>query len=475
MGGGNTKQKSQDATGLNLRNDEAQMLKRCLYSLPFPPGTINAGIVSAAAKNTERVEYHEPVKILTKGDRAMGIYILVKGHAKVLLSSEDTVANLYAGSFFGEISTLFYVPVTATVQTTGQAQFLLLKEELLRKAIGEVVSTDLMDYYVKQRYFDTSGKLDQGELMHRIAVDNVRKIPLFSQWQSPALDALVKQCKEDCGIPYPVMLIPDRTMLLMEEDKSEEVVVVTRGQVEIRREKELIAAIPAGKWPVWVGEEGLFSNIDNLCAVQASGVCQAFRLKKATVQKITNMFKEQEGEDFEKRSKDWQMRLSYHDSLPDRFKVELHFPVILSSLRGLPMFRPATMGYLYDLAMHSRAKAYADMDVIVDGNGKPAKIRKALQASQARQQKAFQPPPTPLGENDVFLLPLKGQIAVAGVENFLFKEKSILFLPEAQLKEIQLVARGETLVMTIEGSIIYSMANSGIHQDVVLNFPPPVL
>lgn len=68
MGGGTSKTKPQgEPTGLNLSKDERRFLQRCLYSLPFPPGTINAEMVAAASKMIERLEYHDPVKILTKG------------------------------------------------------------------------------------------------------------------------------------------------------------------------------------------------------------------------------------------------------------------------------------------------------------------------------------------------------------------------------------------------------------------------
>eukprot|EP00057_Strongylocentrotus_purpuratus_P029634 XP_011684108.1 PREDICTED: uncharacterized protein LOC100888053 [Strongylocentrotus purpuratus] len=329
MGGGTSKTKPQEgATGLNLTKDERRFLQRCLYSLPFPPGTINAEMVAAASKMIERLEYHDPVKILTKGGRAKGIYILVKGQVKVISASDEPVAILSPGDFFGEISTLFYVPVTATAQSSAKAQFLLLKDENLRKAIGEVVSTDLMDYYVRQRYFDTSGKLDQAELMSRICLNTLEKIPLFSKWKGDACSSLVKQCKEDIGIQYPVLLIPDRTMLVMEEDKSEEVVIVTRGKVEITREKESIAVIDVDRWPFWIGEEGLFTSIDNTCAARAIGPCQAIRIKKSTIQNITNKFKVEAGYDFEKRAKVWESRLGYQRQLSDRMKAEVLLPCI---------------------------------------------------------------------------------------------------------------------------------------------------
>ena len=52
--------------------------------------------------------------------RAKGIYILVKGQVKVISASDEPVAILSPGDFFGEISTLFYVPVTATAQSSAK-------------------------------------------------------------------------------------------------------------------------------------------------------------------------------------------------------------------------------------------------------------------------------------------------------------------------------------------------------------------
>ncbi|XP_054753460.2 uncharacterized protein LOC129259183 [Lytechinus pictus] len=491
MGGGTSKNKTQgDQSGLNLKKDERRFLQRCLYSLPFPPGTINAEMVAAAARMVERLEYHDPINILTKGGRAKGIYILVKGQVKVLSVSNEPVAILSPGNFFGEISTLFYVPVTATAQSSAQAQFLLLKEENLRKATGEVVSTDLMDYYVRQRYFDTSGKLDQAQLMNRICLTTLERIPLFGKWKGDSCSSLVKQCKDDIGIQYPVLLIPDMTMMVMEEDKSEEIVIVTRGKVEVRREKESITVIDVERWPFWIGEEGLFANIDNACSVRAVGPCQAIRIKKSTVQNITNKFKVEAGNDFEKRAKVWETRTNQHNRLSDRMKAEILLPVLINTLSRSEMFSRASLVFVYNLAMFFSAEAYDDKGVIINGSGNPAKMKKVLQAKKAEQinkqnqknaiqgssaYKSIQGTTASnfISENDVFLMPLKGEMFIPGVDNYTFEEKSIIYLPEAQLKEIKLTARGDTLVLTIEGSRLLSLCNS--YPDIQVNIPRPVL
>ncbi|XP_072178926.1 uncharacterized protein [Diadema setosum] len=488
MGGGGSKQKSQGAVGHSLRRDEYYMLQHCLYSLPFPPGTINAEVVAAASKITERIEYKDPITLLSKGERAKGIYILVKGHLSVLSSSRDLVAELGPGSFVGEVSTLFYQPVTATVQSTTPSQLLLLKEGTLRRAIGEVVSTDLMDYFVRRRYFDTSGMLDQGDLLHRIALDTLSKLPLFSKWNTSALTSLVKQCKEDAGIPHPVLLIPNNSVLATEGEKTEEVVIVTRGKVEVRLEKEVIATLDPERWPVWIGEEGLFVNADNLCAVCASGTCQAVRLQKSTTQSITNKYKAEAGLAFEKLAKVWQKRLSQQEQFPDRMKAELLLPVLLNTLSQVEMFSEASLLYLYDMAVLARANLHADNDVIVDGSGNVAKVKRALQAretkaSQRKKQPVSQEPAlrriqgeeaaSVLAETDIFLLPLRGEIAVGGVDNFIFPERSLIYLPEAQLKEVRLVAKGATLVLTIEGRRLLNLCN--VYSDVHLNVPRPLL
>lgn len=50
------------------------------------------------------------------GARSKGIYIIIEGEAQVLSSHGDIIANLLPGDFFGELSTLFFIPCTASVQ-----------------------------------------------------------------------------------------------------------------------------------------------------------------------------------------------------------------------------------------------------------------------------------------------------------------------------------------------------------------------
>ncbi|XP_011684104.1 uncharacterized protein LOC105447575 isoform X1 [Strongylocentrotus purpuratus] len=152
------------------------------------------------------------------------------------------------------------------------------------------------------------------------------------------------------------------------------------------------------------------------------------------------------------------------------------------------MFSRASLVFVYNVAMFFRAKAYEDKAVIMDGPENPTKLKKALQARKADQankgsqknavqgssaSKAIQGATASnfISENDVFLMPLKGEMAVVGIDNFTFAEKSIIYLPEAE--KIKLTAKGDTLVLTIEGSRLLSLCNS--YPDIQINVPRPVL
>ena len=68
--------------------------------------------------------------VLTEGREAAGFFIIVSGTARVwrrtLHGERETLADLGPGDFFGEISLLFEVPVTATVEARDQLNYYAL-------------------------------------------------------------------------------------------------------------------------------------------------------------------------------------------------------------------------------------------------------------------------------------------------------------------------------------------------------------
>lgn len=58
---------------------------------------------------------------------------------------------------------------------------LLIKMEKLRKALGEekVVSVGLEEYFVRRKYFDTSGAVPQAENLRKIAKLDMKKVVFY--------------------------------------------------------------------------------------------------------------------------------------------------------------------------------------------------------------------------------------------------------------------------------------------------------
>ena len=86
---------------------------------------------------TEEYEYPEGAVMTAEGDPGEAFFVLLEGQAAVIRRGK-TVAQLWPGDFFGEISLLDGGPRTATVKAVTPVRSLLL----LGKEFRALVATD---------------------------------------------------------------------------------------------------------------------------------------------------------------------------------------------------------------------------------------------------------------------------------------------------------------------------------------------
>ncbi|XP_071801305.1 uncharacterized protein [Asterias amurensis] len=447
----------------NLPDQVLELLRRSLMSLPFQVGLIDEQILNIAAQNVERIELVEPEVILTKGEVAKGIYILIDGEAQVVSSSGSIIANLSDGELFGELSTLYDLPCTATVKTTQKVIMLVLKIDALKMALKDrMVPTSLMDYYVKKRYLDTSGAVSQSELMQRIVEAVLKEVPLFKHWEDAAVQSLIKSIQQDGPI---VTLAPSDSVIAMAGDPVDEIVIIIKGRVEVFQEKELLSTLDSTKWPVWHGEEGLFTGRQSSASVKTLSACQLVIIKNAHVVETVKQYKQETTADFTKKMEKWKQRAARSDPA-----IEAHYPVevLIQKLSKTRFLSDVPLDGLYSIAINSKTIAHQVGSTVI-GDG-ASQLKSKMMRSEGR--KPTDPPsaitpdvppgtaiqaldiPQVFWADDVLILMLKGEAILNGNEEWTCEEGDVLWVPQKVRPNSKLEAKHNSVILQFTGSAL---------------------
>jgi len=86
------------------------------------------------ADKAKRIEFKQGEPIVQKGKRTQGVFLLLKGSARVQLASRfrDTVPAITAGEVCGEISFIDDLPATATVLALEPVEVFYLERSVLQ-------------------------------------------------------------------------------------------------------------------------------------------------------------------------------------------------------------------------------------------------------------------------------------------------------------------------------------------------------
>ncbi|KAJ8027217.1 Jerky protein-like-like [Holothuria leucospilota] len=400
------------------------MLRQCLYQLPFPPDAITEDVVQRMAMAVEKVEVIESQFVLLKGNRAKGIYIVTNGEAQVLSSQGDTIANLLPGDFFGELSTLFYIPCTATVQALEGTSLLLIKMEKLRKALGEekVVSVGLEEYFVRRKYFDTSGAVPQAENLLKIAKLDMKK------WGESAVKYILELVSPNSEVG-PVTLIPPNTFICHEGEKVDEITIITKGLVASMQEKKMVSELDANYWPLWFGEREHFTDRRPTITVRTITACQAVVIKFSEIAMAKNQYKDDVSTSLRYWNDKWRKKTSQLEKvgLSARNSAKVEIQVLIRRLHESGIVSNAPVALYHQLAMASLPKHCQDGAIIYDPKpiggttGRPKGRKKKSRINDSVWSMTLEDAEQLIEDDDKLFLVLQGSIGVVGVNTTSFR------------------------------------------------------
>nr|XP_006825238.1 PREDICTED: uncharacterized protein LOC102801930 [Saccoglossus kowalevskii] len=300
------------------------------------------------ARHVERLDIKKQTDILNKGDKALGIFIVVRGEAEVVSQNgKDVIATISEGDYFGEISVLFKVPCTARVRVPQKAILLflpvekankvlhrvqielqeyyklrkymhldadtrvdqtILQTEIAKEALKQVrkaillflpvekankvlhrVQIELQEYYKLRKYMhlDADTRVDQTILQTEIAKEALKQVPMLESWSDESLSYIISNIAK---LHNPIVLYPTNSCLIHQKDPSREICILVRGKVSVVDGKKVITTIDTKKSPICVGEEGLFTNTDRAVTFKTLTVCHVIKIDKAALIETIHKF-----------------------------------------------------------------------------------------------------------------------------------------------------------------------------------------
>ncbi|XP_078355484.1 uncharacterized protein LOC144640144 isoform X2 [Oculina patagonica] len=351
----------QFASSINplLPPEAVARLTDCLNRLPIAldKGVRDEVIRRVELKGTEDT----PEILLSKGQEASGIHVLVSGNVTVFSENQKFVLReIQAGDCFGEVSVLFNMKCTADVWSSNRCVILLLKTSDARQLLTFPSEITLLQWFQQRRYLDTSKLFDNQQLSKEIAIDVLQKSPVVHSWRKESLASVVTTIK-----PAIIVLYPTDSIIFKEGWKGQEMFVLVHGQVKFSTGNQELATFDAGDRGFSFGEEGFFTGTERRSTVRAAGPCQVIMLREENFHDAASQFTT-EATLLQELSVKWKQQVNQRDGrLYSKYGGALDLEILRMTLKQTEEFKACPPGLLYILALSMVIKEVQADDVML--------------------------------------------------------------------------------------------------------------
>ncbi|XP_067676557.1 uncharacterized protein [Haliotis asinina] len=298
--------------------------------------------------------------ILMKGDDSSGIYFIMEGTVAVVTEDgEDIIATLPAGEFFGEVSTLYKLPVTARVRSDSLCECLVLDVESVRQLLPDSRrAVDIINWFVAKKYIPTSTHLDSGRIYRRTLLLSLQEVPLFEGWPEASLKYLILSLSSDS-----IILYPRASFITCVGDPFNVLHILLRGRAVISGKSGVRVETTAEKYPIVIGEAGLFVKKTSVLNVMTVTQCQVVSI---SLQHLTECL-EQDSTDtralWDRRTALWESFVQHQENLTDLHQDAMQYEVIFQFLSNSSLFKNSTLALLQHLVLESQVLSLADREM----------------------------------------------------------------------------------------------------------------
>ena len=199
--------------------------------------------------------------VFTEGEPGTSLFVIAEGEVSVL-TGETPLANLGAGSFFGEIALVTDLPRSATVRAVGRCELLGIDREVLRDAMAERPEIiNVLLGFVRDRLVD--------------------RITRTSELFQPFTDDERRQL----ATKFEVVEVVSGTRMIVFGERADGLYIVLAGRVEVTRDGEtgVLATLTSGDV---FGEMSLLGNRGSTANVRAATRVLALRLPAKTFSEV---------------------------------------------------------------------------------------------------------------------------------------------------------------------------------------------
>ena len=174
---------------------------RCMRGMPFD---ISEEQFQGLATLLQIVTFNENDVIVEKGRPGQGIYLVVGGYCKVTANDNIVLRIIEDEDFFGEISTLYKRPCTASVVAgVNETKLLWLPETELGNVMKRPVDYPLVKWFINRRYLDLEQTDMQKEIIREMTMLMLYAAPPFHGWSQEAVAAVADAVLKEDIVCYP--------------------------------------------------------------------------------------------------------------------------------------------------------------------------------------------------------------------------------------------------------------------------------
>lgn len=220
------------------------------------------------------------------GAEPAGILVVLEGTCNVLASDQRTILRcLRKGEFLGELSSLYNVPFTCSVQSGSN------ETHMLCLPIDRIKSFDLQlmpmkEWYLKQKYLDTNSMFPSMEITSLLIENSMLACPFFYGWSRMALQCIYKSL-----LPSAIEIYSPSNVIFFPYDQMACAYLLLHGEMEIFSDNRSIV-VNAKNDVIWFGDEQLFCSNRKSLTARALSLCQLITFPVELFENINEDYEE---------------------------------------------------------------------------------------------------------------------------------------------------------------------------------------
>lgn len=325
-----------------------ELFIQCLHKLPF---TLTEDQFENIIYDLEERTFSCNTTVIKAGQGALGIFVIVNGSCNVFASDDLTVINqLKKYDIFGEVSSLYDVPCTCTIQVGNDdnCHVVFLEYSKIKSMIH--ADSDLVPmekWFIQKNYIDCASLFPLNQISKVVIISQMVQCPLFYDWSDNAINHLYEEIQKDY-----IEIYQPGVCIAVENDEEANIIILLNGDVEIIRNGKYVASLSSSDGCFCFQDESLFlENTRQLFTIKSITTCQIVTFTQEHFESITEMFATESS-----KLLCWCQKWNSFYENTDKTVMEnypdlIYYPILISTLKNTGLFSLSSHKFLYRLIL----------------------------------------------------------------------------------------------------------------------------